>query len=138
MQRFRFLVTMASSPPPASSPSIASHQTLQTSTYWTWVSSMHFSQRIGFMLRRPVWISLTWCRRPTRSTHKRRSTGSSSATLQSIYDSIIIAHGDNQYTITHMGKDKMEREGTLPMCLKVTLAALASIRENVTEKNSSD
>jgi hypothetical protein len=57
-------------------------------------------------------------------------------TLQSIYDSIIVAHGNNHYTITHMNKDKMEREGTLPRELAVTQDAIDTIEEWNNEVNT--
>jgi hypothetical protein len=50
-------------------------------------------------------------------------------TLQSIFDSIIVAHGDNEYCITHMNKDKMEREGTLPRELPLTEDCIATLEE---------
>jgi hypothetical protein len=50
-------------------------------------------------------------------------------TLQSIYDSIIVAHGDNHYQITHMNKDKMEREGTIPRELPLTQDAIETIED---------
>ena len=50
-------------------------------------------------------------------------------TLQSIFDSIIVAHGDNTYSITHMNKDKMEREGTLPRELEVSQDAIDTTEE---------
>jgi hypothetical protein len=50
-------------------------------------------------------------------------------TLQSIFDSIIVSHGSNHYNITHMNKDKMERQGTLPRELTVTQDAIETIEE---------
>ena len=50
-------------------------------------------------------------------------------TLQSIFDSIIVAHGDNTYSITHMNKAKMERDGTLPRELAVTQDAIDTMEE---------
>ena len=38
-------------------------------------------------------------------------------------------NGDNTYKIPHMNKAKMEREGTLPRVLKVTLAANRHLAE---------
>jgi hypothetical protein len=48
-------------------------------------------------------------------------------TLKSIFDSIIVAHGDNIYQITHMNKDKLERQGALPRELAVTQDAINTI-----------
>jgi hypothetical protein len=50
-------------------------------------------------------------------------------TLQSIYDSIIVEHGDNHYKITHMNKDKLEKEGNLPRELALTQDAIDTIEE---------
>jgi hypothetical protein len=50
-------------------------------------------------------------------------------TLQSIFDSIIVAHGSNHYTITHMNKAKMQRDGTLPRELALTQDAIETIDE---------
>jgi len=36
-------------------------------------------------------------------------------TLQSVMNEIIDIYGDNDYKLPHMGKEKMEREGTLPV-----------------------
>jgi hypothetical protein len=41
-------------------------------------------------------------------------------TLQTIFNSIIEYNGDNQFKIAHMGKDKLEREGRLPLCVPLT------------------
>ena len=38
-------------------------------------------------------------------------------TLISCYDDVITTHGDNNYGIRHMGKDKALRDGTLPEAL---------------------
>ena len=40
-------------------------------------------------------------------------------TLQSCMNEIIKVHGCNQYTIPHMGKEKMEKENRLPVALEV-------------------
>jgi hypothetical protein len=48
-------------------------------------------------------------------------------TLQSIFDSIIVAHGGNEYSITHMNKDKLERQGMMPRELVVTQDAIDTI-----------
>jgi hypothetical protein len=41
-------------------------------------------------------------------------------TLQTICNSILEYHGDNQFKITHMGKERLEREGRLPICITLT------------------
>jgi hypothetical protein len=50
-------------------------------------------------------------------------------TLQSIYDCIIVEHGDNHYKLPHMNKDKLERDGTLPRELKLSQDAIDTIEE---------
>ena len=40
-------------------------------------------------------------------------------TYQSILNEIIKTHGSNDYSIPHMGKAKLEREGRLPLTLDV-------------------
>jgi hypothetical protein len=50
-----------------------------------------------------------------------RLTGSLSPSYSlAIFDSIIVAHGDNTYQITHMHKDKLERQGALRQELAVS------------------
>ena len=44
-------------------------------------------------------------------------------TYQSCLNEIIDCHGDNNYKIPHMNKEKMEREGRLPSVLPVTESA---------------
>ncbi len=41
-------------------------------------------------------------------------------TLQSCMNQIIETNGSNRYKIPHMGKEKLEREGKLPLVLNVT------------------
>ena len=41
-------------------------------------------------------------------------------TLQCCLNSIIVAGGDNDYKVTHMGKAELEREGLLPVSIRVT------------------
>jgi hypothetical protein len=41
-------------------------------------------------------------------------------TLQSCLNEIIEKHGGNDYKIPHYGKERLEREGRLPMSLEVT------------------
>ena len=48
-------------------------------------------------------------------------------TLQSIYNCIIENHGDNNYKIPHMNKERLERLGELPTALKVSREALAEL-----------
>jgi hypothetical protein len=38
-------------------------------------------------------------------------------TLQTVFNGIIEAHGGNDYKLEHMNKDKLEREGRLPLCI---------------------
>ena len=38
-------------------------------------------------------------------------------TLMGCYDNVITTHGDNNYELRHMGKDKALRDGTLPEVL---------------------
>ena len=38
-------------------------------------------------------------------------------TLMGCYDNVIAMHGDNNYELRHMGKDKALRDGTLPEVL---------------------
>jgi hypothetical protein len=44
-------------------------------------------------------------------------------TLQTILNEIIECNGDNTYKIPHMGKERLEREGRLPLVIAVTEAA---------------
>ena len=48
-------------------------------------------------------------------------------TLQSVYDAIMVHHGDNNYDLPHMNKEFMEREGTLPKELPLSDAALRKL-----------
>jgi hypothetical protein len=41
-------------------------------------------------------------------------------THQSICDCIIQSHGENDYDIPHLGKEALERQGTLPITLPVS------------------
>lgn len=41
-------------------------------------------------------------------------------TLQTIFNSILEHHGDNQFKIPHMGKERLERENRLPLCVTLT------------------
>ena len=41
-------------------------------------------------------------------------------TRMQVMNRIIECHGDNDYKLPHMNKDKLEREGRLPEHLKVT------------------
>jgi hypothetical protein len=41
-------------------------------------------------------------------------------TLQTVFNGIIEANGGNDYTLAHMNKDRLEREGTLPVCVPLT------------------
>jgi hypothetical protein len=41
-------------------------------------------------------------------------------TQQSVFNCILEHHGDNTFKIPHMNKEFMEREGTLPRCMKVS------------------
>jgi hypothetical protein len=50
-------------------------------------------------------------------------------TLQSIYDCIILEYGDNHYTIPHLNKEKLEREGRLPRELPVSQDAIENIED---------
>ena len=54
-------------------------------------------------------------------------------TLQSVYDAIIVTHGDNNYELEHMNEEFMEREGTLPRELPLTEAAYADFKYNEDE-----
>jgi hypothetical protein len=45
-------------------------------------------------------------------------------TLQTIFNKIIEHHGDNDYKIPHMNKQKLERENRLPIALEVSADAL--------------
>jgi hypothetical protein len=40
--------------------------------------------------------------------------------LMCVYNMIIEHHGDNQFEVPHMNKDKLEREGRLPVAIQVT------------------
>jgi hypothetical protein len=50
-------------------------------------------------------------------------------TLQTIFDTIIKEQGDNQFKIPHLGKDKLEKEGRLPLVVKLSQAALDTMVE---------
>jgi hypothetical protein len=41
-------------------------------------------------------------------------------TLQTIFNSILENNGDNQFKIVHMNKERLEREGRLPVAIQVT------------------
>jgi hypothetical protein len=45
-------------------------------------------------------------------------------TLQSCFNEIIEAHGNNDYKIPHFGKERLERTGQLPISLEVTNQAM--------------
>jgi hypothetical protein len=55
-------------------------------------------------------------------------------TLQSCFNEIIEAHGGNDYKIVHMGKERLERNGQLPLVLEVTETAKDLLGED--EKTS--
>jgi len=44
-------------------------------------------------------------------------------TYQTVMNMILECDGDNKYKIPHMNKDKMEREGNLPVSIAVTVDA---------------
>jgi hypothetical protein len=48
-------------------------------------------------------------------------------TLQTCYDEILKSNGDNAYSIPHMNKARLEREGTLPRQLSASTKALAAV-----------
>jgi hypothetical protein len=48
-------------------------------------------------------------------------------TLMSIFNCVMETHGDNNYKIPHMNKERMEREGTLPRELEVSQEAYHTI-----------
>jgi len=48
-------------------------------------------------------------------------------TLLSIYNEVIEGHGDNHYIIPHMGKERLEREGNLPVTVEVSEVALGFV-----------
>lgn len=54
-------------------------------------------------------------------------------TLQSCMDEIIKIKGDNNYKIPHMNKDKLEREGRLPVCLETSDALNEMLLEGLEE-----
>ena len=41
-------------------------------------------------------------------------------TLMSCLNEILECHGDNEYTIPHLGKERLDREGNLPETLEVS------------------
>jgi hypothetical protein len=45
-------------------------------------------------------------------------------TLQTVFNGIIEANGGNDYTLVHMNKDRLEREGRLPVCVPLTAAII--------------
>jgi hypothetical protein len=59
-------------------------------------------------------------------------------TLQSVYNSIIEEFGGNDYKLTHMNKDRMEREGTLPRELPLTEEAIRIVQQYNNSRNGID
>jgi hypothetical protein len=51
-------------------------------------------------------------------------------TLQSVYDQIIVHHGDNHFNIPHMNKAKLDRENRLPVALPLSEEAIAEARDH--------
>jgi len=44
-------------------------------------------------------------------------------------EEIILANGDNNYSILHMGKESLERHGALPRQIKLSVAAKLVLEE---------
>lgn len=59
-------------------------------------------------------------------------------TFQSVLNCIIEHHGDNQFPLPHMGKDKLERLGQLPKTIPVTAEAMSYIDADMDSDNSDD
>ena len=57
--------------------------------------------------------------------YDRRKINRIWVTYQTVMNEIIQCDGDNTYKIPHMNKEKLEREGNLPVSIPVTPAALA-------------
>jgi hypothetical protein len=59
-------------------------------------------------------------------------------TLQSVYNSIIEEFGGNDYKLTHMNKDRLEREGNLPRELSLTEEAIRIVQQYNNSRNGND
>jgi len=57
--------------------------------------------------------------------YDRRKINRIWVTYQTVMNQILQCNGDNAYQIPHMNKEKLEREGNLPVSIPVTAAAMA-------------
>jgi hypothetical protein len=59
-------------------------------------------------------------------------------TLMTNFDEVIKCHGDNEYKIRHMNKERLERLGQLPIVIPVTLTAQELVEEGLDPNYESD
>jgi hypothetical protein len=74
--------------------------------------------------QRMKWSSSPWWSKPTYADYPYLKINMLFVTLQSVFNCILKHHGDNQFKLPHMDKDRLERERRL----SVTLVCLFTLK----------